>query len=123
MSINQGSISVSQAPGGSSGGLPGVTVPAITFTVGDGQVGTPLAGTNSIELPTLQGQSLFNKQLIVVRAGIELPYGSAVRVNVIRRYNNAGNGGFVFEPASGITFQNGDQYDIYIIGVNNTIQT
>lgn len=94
----------------------------ISFTIGDGQADTPLAGTSSIQLPALQGQSIVNVNLLVIRNGIELVYSSAVAVKIIRRYNHGGNGGFVFEPASGITFQNGEDYNIFIVGQNTTDQ-
>ena len=85
------------APGGGSGPpLPGVTVPLITFAIGDGQAGTPANGATSLEVATLQGQSLFNKQLLVIREGIELVWSSAVQANIIRRFNSGGLGGFVF---------------------------
>lgn len=110
------------AGGGSGGGsLPGVTVPLVSFVVGDGQVGTPAAGSSSLEVASMQGQSLFNKQLLVVREGIELLYSTAVQVRNIRRYNSGGLGGFVFEQ--GLTFAQGEGYDIYIIGINNTVQS
>lgn len=101
----------------------GVTLTKIiSFDIGDAQAGTPVAGTTSLELPALQGQSLVNVNLLVVREGIELRYSSAVLVKDIRRYNHGGNGGFVFEPASGLSFQMNEHYDIFIVGSNNTDQ-
>jgi hypothetical protein len=70
----------------------------------------------------LQGQSLVNKRLLVIREGIELKYSTPVTVQDIRRFNSGGLGGFVFEPASGLSFQTGEHYDIYIIGIDNNIQ-
>jgi hypothetical protein len=92
----------------------------ISFDVGDGQANTPANGTNSIELPAINGQSIVNSNLLVIREGIGLKYSSAVTVKDIRRYNHGGNGGFVFE--GGLTFQNGEHYDIFIVGYNTTDQ-
>lgn len=94
----------------------------ISFDIGDGQAGTPVAGTTSLEVPALQGQSLVDVNLLVIREGIELRYSSAVQTKDIRRYNHGGNGGFVFEPAGGLSFQAGEHYDIYIVGSNSTDQ-
>jgi hypothetical protein len=122
--MSEGNIIFGSINGGSGGGgnLPGVTVPLIDFTVGDGQVDTPANGSTVFEGVTKQGQNIVNKQLLVIRNGIELPYSTAVTANVIKRFNSGGVGGFYFDPASGISFQTGDQYDIYILGINNTIQ-
>lgn len=120
----QGNILVGNInPSTGGGSLPGVTVPLVSFDIGDGQAGTPASATTSLEVAALQGQSLYNKELLVIREGIELKYSTPVTVQDIRRYNSAGLGGFVFEPASGLSFQTGEHYDIYIIGINNTIQT
>lgn len=108
--------------GGSGGGLPGVTDPFVSFDIGDGQPGTPANGATSLKVSTLQGQSLVNKRLLVIREGIELKYSTPVTVQDIRRFNSGGLGGFVFEPASGLSFQTGEHYDIYIIGIDNNIQ-
>lgn len=94
----------------------------ISFEIGDGQVGTPANGDASLTLPVIQGQSLVNVNLLVIREGIELVYSSAVTVNMIRRYNHGGNGGFVFENASGLFFETGDRYDLYVVGANTTDQ-
>ncbi len=125
MSQGQGSVTYSQPAGSGSGGggnLPGVTVPLVSFTIGDGQAGTPANGTTSLQVVTLQGQNLVNKQLLVIREGIELKYTSPGSIQDIKRWNSGGTGGFNFEGASGLTFFTGEHYDIYITGINNTIQ-
>lgn len=125
MSQGQGSVSYSQPAGAGSGGggnLPGVTVPLVSFTIGDGQAGTPANGSTSLQVVTLQGQNLVNKQLLVIREGIELKYSSPGSVQNIKRYNFGGDGGFNFEPTSGLSFFTGEHYDIYITGINNTTQ-
>lgn len=94
----------------------------ISFDVGDGQTDVPVNGDTSLELPSLLGQSLVNQNLLVIREGIELKYSSAVTTKDIRRYNHGGNGGFVFEGASGLSFQEGEHYDIYAVGFNSTDQ-
>jgi hypothetical protein len=93
-------------------------VAPITFTIGDGQAGTPAAGTSTLETPAIQGQTIFNKSLIVARNGILLQYTTPATAAQIKRYNNAGNGGFYFDPASGLTFQAGETYSIFVFGVN-----
>ena len=97
--------------------LPGVTAPLASFSVGDGQDGVPAGGT-SLQVVTLCNQNIVNKQLLVIREGIELIWTNAVTVNMIRRYNHNGLGGFNFEAASGLSFIPGERYDIYIIGNN-----
>jgi len=94
----------------------------ITFAVGDGQVGTPVDGQTSLTLASMQGQSLVNVQLLVIREGIALNWNSAVQTNDIRRYNHAGLGGFSFEAATGLKFFNGERYMIYILSINTTDQ-
>lgn len=94
----------------------------ISFEIGDGQAGTPANGDTSLEAAAIQGQSLVNVNLLVIREGIELVYSSAVTVNQIRRYNHGGQGGFVFE-AGGLSFQTGERYDIYVVGSNTTDQS
>lgn len=124
MSDGQGSITYGSLPAASGGGgLPGVTVPLISFTVGDGQAGTPANNATTFEAVTVQGQNIVNKQLLVSRGGILLPWSTGVTANAIKRFNSGGVGGFYFDAASGLSFQTGEQYDIYITGVNNTIQT
>lgn len=99
---------------------PAVSIPII-FTIGDGQAGTPIAGTNSIFAPSLQGQSLANKQLLVLRNGIQLEYTNGVTHLDIIRHNNGTNAGFTFDAAgSNLTFQTGENYQIFIIGINTT---
>lgn len=122
MSIGQGSISYASAPPVGQGTLPGVTVPLVSFTVGDGQAGGPVVGSTSWTVANFQGQSLFNKQLLVEREGIAPRYDTPVAVKDIRRFNSGGLGGFTFEPASGLSFIAGETYNIFIVGVNNTIQ-
>lgn len=120
--IKYGSL-LAIAGGGSGGGvLPGVTVPLVSFTVGDGQAGTPANNSTVLAAASIQGQSIVDKQLLVIRGGIPLLWDSAVEIRQIRRYNSAGLGGFSFEAASGLYFATGDQYDIYITGVNSTTQ-
>jgi len=117
-SILFGSIAAS----GGGGNLPGVTIPFVDFTIGDGQAGTPANGTTVFSVASFSGQSLFNKQLLVAREGILLNWNTLVQANgEIRRYNSGGLGGFTWE--GGGFFSTGERYQIYIIGVNATIQT
>lgn len=123
MSIGQGDITFSQPPGSSSsggGGIPGVTIPFVAFAVGDGQTGSPVNGQTSLKLATIQGQSLVNVELLVIREGIQLLWDSPVAVNDIRRFNSGGLGGWTFE--GGFSFQTGERYQLFFIGINNTIQ-
>lgn len=122
MSIGQGSISYTNAPAAAQGSLPGVSVPFVSFAVDDGQVGSPTNGQTAWIVSTFQGQSIFNKQLLVIREGIELLYKTPVAVNMIRRYNFTGFGGWSFQPASGLFFFSGDRYQVFITGINNTIE-
>jgi len=123
MSIGQGNITYTGASAGSgSGPLPGVTVPLIKFRIGDGQAGTPIAGSTSLRASTIQGQNIVNKQLLVSREGILLQYSSPGTTMQITRYNSLTQGGFDFEPSSGLTFVDGEDYNIYITGINNTIE-
>lgn len=101
------------------GGAPMTT--KISFSVDDGQAGSPVNGDTSLQQASMQGISIFNKLLLVIREGIELKYSSPVEVMDIRRFNSAGNGGFVFEPPSGLSFQSGERYNIFIIGTNTTV--
>lgn len=106
---------------GGGGGLPGVTDPFIDFTVGDGQAGTPVNLATFFRVASFSGQSLANKRLLVIREGIALNYNTPVQANgEIRRYNSGGLGGFTFQ--GGLFFSTGDRYQIYIIGVDNTVQ-
>lgn len=121
--FGQGSISFSEPPGSSSsggGGIPGVTVPFVAFAVGDGQAGSPINGQTSLKLASIQGQSLVNVQLLVIREGIQLLWDSPVAVNDIRRYNSGGLGGWTFE--GGISFQTNERYQVFWIGINTNIQ-
>jgi len=120
MSEGQGSITYS-GPASGSGNLPGVTVPFIDFAVGDGQPGSPVDGDTTLIATTLQGQNIVNKQLLVIREGVQLLYNTAVDTNQIRRYNTGGQGGFSFESGEGPgAFFNGERYQIFITGTNNT---
>lgn len=94
---------------------PGMVVPII-FTVGDGQIGTPAVGATSLHLPTL-----VDKELLVLRNGIQLQYSDGITPLQIIRFNNSPNGGFDFDPASGLSFQAGESYQIFPIGLNTTI--
>lgn len=94
---------------------PGIVAPLI-FTVGDGKPNTPANGSTSLHLPTL-----VNKELLVLRNGIQLQYSDGVTALQIIRFNDGTDGGFDFDPASGLTFQNGESYQIFPIGANPTI--
>lgn len=108
--------------GGGGGNPPGVTVPFVDFTIGDGQAGTPLGGATFWRVPTFQGQPIFNMQLLVIREGIPINWNTPVATNGdIRRYNSGGLGGFSWQVAGGQFFA-GERYQIYIIGQNTTIQ-
>lgn len=97
---------------------PGMVTP-ITFTIGDAQPGTPANGATALSTPALQGQSLVNKTLLVIREGIVLMYSDADDARQIVRINTAGgDGGFSFDPASGLSFQTGESYQILTIGTN-----
>lgn len=96
---------------------------AINFAVDDGQPGSPVNGQTDLIAAMLQGQSLEDVQLLVIREGIALVYNSPVQVNMIRRYNSGGQGGFSFEPASGLAFFSGERYMIFITSNNTTIET
>lgn len=111
-----------KANSGGGGGLPGVTDPFVNFTVGDGQSGSPVNGQVALTLTSFNGQNLVNKRILWIREGIALNYNTSVAANgEIRRYNSGGLGGFTFE--GGLSFQTGERYSGYIIGVDNTIQT
>lgn len=106
----------------SPGAGPAGTNTVITFAVGDGQAGSPVDMQTALIASVLQGQSLVNVQLLVVREGIGLNWNSAVQTNDIRRYNHSGQGGFSFEPASGLKFFSGERYMLFIISKNTTDQ-
>lgn len=118
----QGNIAY-DTPATDSGGSnpPGVTIPFIGFAVDDGQAGSPVNGQTALTLATLQGQSLVDKELLVIREGIQLLWNTAVDTNNIRRYNSGGLGGWTFE--GGFIFLSGERYQIFIIGTNTTAQT
>lgn len=92
----------------------------ISFSVGDGQAGSPADGDTTLHLAAIQGVPIFNKQLLVVKNLATLDYDSPVATFDIRRYNSGGLGGFTFNAPQKFSF--GDQYNIYIIGLNNTVQ-
>lgn len=99
----------------------------MSFDVGDGQPNSPNDGDTSLEVPSLPGidgsqQSIANVDLLVLREGIGLKYSTALTPKDIRRYNHAGKGGWVFEPAGGQFFIGGQHYDVFIVGYNNTDQ-
>lgn len=93
----------------------------IKFTIGDGQAGTPVAGTTSLHAMLLQGVNLANKTLLVVRETIPLDYSTSTVPAQIIRFNDGTNGGFDFDPASGLSFQTGESYNIYVVGIDTTI--
>jgi hypothetical protein len=94
----------------------------ITFAVGDGQAGSPVDGDTTLHLATLQGQSIYNVQLLVIREGIALNWNSAVQINDIRRYNSGGLGGFTFTTEGGLAFYDGERYMIFIMSINTTTE-
>jgi hypothetical protein len=112
----------STPPGG--GALPGVTAPLASFAVGDGGQGVPVNGQTQLRVTLLKGQNIVNKQLLVIREGVELVYADAPGFpHQISRYNDGVLGGFDFNILTGPgQFVQDDRYDIYIIGVNNTIE-
>lgn len=95
---------------------PGIVQPII-FTVGDGQSGTPATGDTSYRNATVP-----NKELLVIRNGIQLQYSNGITALQIIRFNDGTDGGFDFDPASGLSFQNGDSFQIFPIGANTTIE-
>lgn len=102
------------------GGLPVTKI--ISFTIGDGQVGTPANGTTVLNVNAIQGQSITDKDLLVIRNGIALKYTTPVTHNDIIRLNTTGvSGGFQFDAAgSALMFETGDAYDIYVTGINTS---
>lgn len=94
---------------------PGIVAPLI-FTIGDGKAGTPANGATALHLPTL-----VNKELLVLRNGIQLQYFDGVTHLQIIRFNDGVNGGFDFDVTSGLFFATGDSYQIFPIGANTTI--
>jgi hypothetical protein len=107
-----------QSVGGGGGGLPGVTVPLITFTVG--AAGAPAAGTTVFHFATFQGQSLANKQLFVNKENQPVPWNTSETVGTIQRFNDGTQGGF--DWIAPVSFEAGDRFQIYITGINNTIE-
>ena len=105
----------------SSGNLPGVTIPMVSFAVGDGQDGVPVDGATFIKATTLCGQNIVDKQLGVCREGIWFLWNSAVQVMQMRRFNSGGLGGWTFE--AGQLFVGGERYNVFILGINNTVET
>lgn len=101
---------------------PGGTNTVITFAVGDGQAGSPVNGDMTLIADSLQGQSLVNVQLLVIREGIGLNWNSAVQTNDIRRYNHAGMGGFTFEASTGLKFFQDERYMIFVLSINKADQ-
>lgn len=99
---------------------PGMVTPII-FTIGDGKAGTPLDGTTSFHASVIQGQNIVDKTLLVLRNSFQMRYYDGVTHYEIIRFNDHVNGGFDMDPASGITFANGDSYQIFVIGANTTI--
>lgn len=95
----------------------------ISFTIGDGQAGTPADGDTSLITAAIQGQSLFNMNLAVEREGIFLQYSSGVTaLQIIRKNVMGGTGGFEFDPASGLSFVTGESYNIFVVGQNTTLE-
>lgn len=103
-----------------SGGLPVTKI--VSFTIGDGQAGTPANGTTSLNVANLQGQSLTDKNLLVVRNGIALKYTTPVsHEDIIRLNTTTVSGGFEFDAAgSALDFETDDVYDIYVVGINTS---
>jgi len=100
----------------------GMTTKVVAFTIGDGQVGTPVAGTNSFVVAAFGGVNLGNVELLVLRNGIQLQYSNGVTALQIIRKNTGATGGFQFDAASGLTFQDGESYQLFVTGINNTIE-
>lgn len=107
-------------PNGSGGGLPGVTVPLVTFTVGSGDPGVPNNGDKAWHVGTFEGQDLTNKQLLVVREGIPVLWNTTSTVGDIQRFNNGTTAGFDWTGI--LAFQGGERFQIYITGINDTIE-
>lgn len=101
---------------------PPAMIQPIYFTVGDGQADTPASGSSSIVLADFMGIPMGNKQFIVFRNGIQLQYSDGITALQIVRKNTGATGGFEFDPTSGLTFQNGESYQLFPIGQNTTIE-
>lgn len=105
-----------------AGATPPGMSPLIRFTIGDGQAGTPVAGTTSLHVGVLQGVNMVNRSFLVIREGIALRFSTGVTANDIIRFNNGATlGGFDFDPASGLSFVNGEEYQIAVYGQDTTI--
>jgi hypothetical protein len=118
----QASITYNGPAAASSGGNPpGVTNPFMGFAVGDGQDGSPSDGQTTLQVATLVGQPIADTELLVIREGIQLLWNTAVAVNNIRRFNSGGLAGWTFE--GGLSFQAGERYQVFIIGINTTVET
>jgi hypothetical protein len=100
---------------------PAGMITPITFTIGDGQAGTPANGTTSLHAVSIQGQNIVDKALLVIRNGIALNYKTPVNDNQIIRFNDHTNGGFDFTGSSGLSFQTGEVYLIMVIGTDTTV--
>lgn len=90
----------------------------ISFRVGDGLAGSPVDGDTELHLAAIQGQTIFNRQLLVVREGQGLEWSSSIEAFDIARFNTGGVGGFTFEGAN--IFEDGQRFNIYVIGINTT---
>lgn len=107
-----------------AGQTPPGMAPIIKFTIGDGQAGTPAAGTTSLHAAILQGVNLADKAILVLREGIGLKYTTAVTHNNIIRFNDHTDGGFDFDPADPggqLQFVNGEEYMLVVTGIDTTI--
>lgn len=114
---------IGPAGAGGGGNLPGVTDPFFAFAVGDGQAGSPVNGQTSLKLASFDGQSLVNKRLQPVREGIGALWNTPVATNDMRRFNSGGLGGWTFEPSGGfVQFNEGERWQVYISGIDNTIE-
>lgn len=101
---------------------PPAMVQPIIFTVGDGQPDTPAAGTTSLVLADFNGIPMGNKEFLVFRNGILMQYSDGITPLQIIRKNTGATGGFEIDPLTGITFQPGDSWQLYPIGINTTIE-
>lgn len=93
---------------------PGMVTP-ILFTIGDGKSGTPTVGSTAFHVAALA-----DKEALVLRNGIQLQFSDGVTALQIIRFNDGTDGGFDFDPASGLSFQNGDSFQIFPLGANTS---
>lgn len=100
---------------------PAMTIP-IFFTVGDGQPDTPATGSSSLVLATFGGIPMGNTEFIVFRNGFQMQYSNGITALQIIRKNTGATGGFDIDPVTGITFQPGDSWQLFPIGINTTIE-